>query len=109
MSAELNQLWQTLIEDRQSREKELAEERQRRDEELKRREEELKEERMKREEARERERQMREQYELIRELMETGVWGREAEAKVSKLTDKDDIQARLLRGWWSGTKGEMEF
>ena len=97
MSADLNQLLQTLIEDRQSREKELAEERRRREEELKRREEELLEERTKREEeARERDRQLREQYQLLRELMEARApSGREAEAKVSKLTEKDDIEAYL--------------
>ena len=93
-TADLNQL---LHEDRQSREKELAEERWRREEELKRREEELLEERTKREEeARERDRQLREQYQLLRELMEARApSGREAEAKVSKLTEKDDIEAYL--------------
>ena len=99
MSVDLNQLLQTLIEDRQSWEKELAEERRRREEELKRREEELLEERTKREEeARERDRQLREQYQLLRELMEARApSGREAEAKVSKLTEKDDIEAYFER------------
>ena len=71
MSAELGQILQALLEDRQSREKELPEERQRRDEELKRKEGELREERARREEeAREREEQMRRQFELLQGLVE---------------------------------------
>ena len=91
-----------VLEDRQSREKELSEERQRRDEELKRKEEELREEQARREEeAWEREEQMRQQFELLQGLVEgvqhQGEAGivQEADPKVAKLSDKDDIEAYL--------------
>ena len=103
MSGEITQVLQVLLEERQSREREMVEELKRREEEYKRREEELRQERIRRdEETARREEEVRQQTELLRGLVE-GVRERsmprreagERDVKIVKLTEQDDIEAYL--------------
>ena len=119
MSVDLSQVLQALIEDRKAHERDLAEEHEQREEEQWRKEAELQVEQNRREE------ESKQQMVLLQKLVEgvqgngegdlesCSMHGMEKEARMTKLTEENDIEAYLttferlmeayevLKTWWS--------
>ena len=102
----MEEILQTLLEDRRQREEQFAEERRLRELELRRREEEQREERLRRdEEAARKEREMQEQMNVLKSLVdeihEQGEAtlreqaAKDKDVRVAKLMDADDVEAYL--------------